>query len=318
MGVSFSGGPTPVVAGGLYVDIKLNTPLNVAIFAILLLLLSSIVATELLNIHVPYSKFAQEDAIRELPAQFLRRAFSAQMSSRKGFFILYFLPLISYVILWAIFAADNMRLFGQVAPSQTYSVLLFVGWCLTFGKRCYEVLFVHIYSGAIPIISTVLIAVGYSSAGLVTCAFANQVFGYQAFGATTVVKDSLCVIFFVIGIVVNFISHYQLRLARLRVSESNPANGKRYLSPAEIGWLFKIFICPHYVFETVMFVAWSVFGATSVHYMTAITVSCYLGLRTRATYKWYVKKGLMGDRTHQKTGLLAFTSNPLYDRKESH
>ena len=308
---------TPISVGGLYVDVPLDNSLNIAILVTLVVLLASIVATELFNIHVPYSKFAQDDAIKELPAQMLRNVFHMQINSRVGFFILYFVPLVSYIVLWIILASQNLDSIGSVAPSPTYSILLFAGWCATFGKRCLEVLFVHIYSGTIPVLSVLLIAIGYSGAGLVACAFSNQVIGYNAFDNNqndTMVKDVICVIFFILGITVNFIAHYQLRVARL-ISHNNNNNSNRqhheqkYLSPSEIGWLFKVFICPHYVFETIMFVAWSVFGATCAHYSIAIGVILYLGLRLRATYKWYVKQGLIETRRGSQQAMLLASFN---------
>ena len=284
--------PTGIQGGGMYVDVKLDTALNIGLFAFVLPVFTVMATSEYLHLHIPYSKFASEDMIQELPGNAMRKAFQAQIASRTGMFFIYIVPLLSYVILWAVYAGQNMARFGQVAPSPTYSILLFVGWMMSFSKRVFEVLFVHIYSGTIPIASSISISLGYSAAGLVTCVFANQVVGYDVFGPQTVVKDVICILFFLVGIIVNFIAHYQLRLARLRPSEEGKP--KRYMAPGEIGWLFKVFICPHYVFEIIMFAAWCIFGATCVHYCVGVGVAGYLSGRTRSTYKWYQSKGLIG------------------------
>lgn len=286
--------PTNIYAGGLYVDIRLGaTPYNTPIFGIFLAIALSIAFTEIFGIHVPYSKFAHEDAMQELPANFLKQMFRARLGARFGYFVFYFVPWLGYLIIWSAFAGENRSLFGMVAPSSTYSVLLFVGWMLTFSKRCFEVLFVHIFSGTMPLTSSVLVAIAYTGAGLACAVYANQVVGYEAFGPQTRAKDVICVICYVIGFTVNAYAHYQLRLVRLKSNDVS-ADKKRYFAPEEIGILFKWFVCPHYVFEIVMFVSWSAFGATAVHWITAITIFTYLSLRTRATYQWYVKRGLIG------------------------
>lgn len=291
--------PTGIYAGGLFVDVKLDgEPWNGAIFGILLAITVSIAATEVLQIHVPYSKFAHDDAIKELPINCLQKVFSSKLEARFGYFLFYAIPLLSYVIIWGAYAGQNKNFFGLVAPSSTYSIVAFIGWVLSFSKRCLEVLFVHIYSGSMPVLSSVLVIIAYSAAGLACAVFSNQVVGYEAFGPTTIVKDVLCVIFFFIGYIVNAIAHYQLRLVRLR---SDKQETKKYFAPEEIGILFKWFICPHYLFETIMFVAWSAFGATCVHWMTACTIVVYLSLRTRATYQWYKKKGLLGGPSSSKS-----------------
>ena len=284
---------TGIYGGGMYVDVELNVPLNAVIFSILLCLFSVMALSEVVSVHFPYSKFAKPEALGELPSTFLQKAFAIQMNSRLGMFILYFVPLLCYVIIWAVFASENVAQIGMVAPSQTYSVLLFVGWCLAFGKRCFEVLFVHVYSGKIPVLSSMMITGAYSAMGLGCAAFANQVVGYTAFDPFTRAKDICCVIFFCIGITVNFISHYQLRAVRIRQPGESADAHKKYYSPSEIGWLFKVFVCPHYIFEIVMYAAWSIFGATSVHYILGLGVFIYLSLRTRSTHKWYIDRGIV-------------------------
>jgi hypothetical protein len=301
---------TPVLGGGMYVDVQIGASAeNSVAFAFILLILVVFVGSEVTGWHVPYSKFAKEDQVNKLPLNVLQKLFAAQMGSRLGFFILYFSPIIAYIVIWSIYAGQNQSAFGQVAFSKTYSSLLFAGWLLSFSKRCLEVLFVHIYSGEIPIVSTMLIGVGYSALGLITALYTNQVIGYEAFGSRTIVKDVICIIVFFVGMTINFISHIQLRLARQRAKEM-----KRYLAPAEIGLLFRVFICPHYIFEAVGFMAWSVFGATVVHYLTGTGMLCYLSLRTRATYQWYIEKGLLNPKrktASQKVSLLS-SNNPNF------
>lgn len=287
-------------------DVGLATPDNVAVFAVLLSLLLSMVITEWMSIHAPYSKFAKPEAIEALPIKPLQKLFNARMGSRLGFFLLYFFPLVFYLIIWGVFAARNLQTIGSVAPSPGYSVILLVGWCISFAKRCFEVLFVHVYSGDIPVASTVVIAVAYSGAGLAALFFSNQVVGYVPFSPQTIAKDIICFIFYFVGITVNATAHLQLRFARTKRGDAGQGSEKKYLSPSEIGLLFRIFICPHYVFEVLLFIGWGMFGATSVHYMTCIGMLAYLSSRTRATYKWYAQKGLLRSSGSQnKTSLLS-------------
>lgn len=301
--------PSPIEGGGLYVDVPLVGATNIAVFTVMLILALTLALSEILNLHFPYSKFAAPEAIEQLPGQRVRNLFGTRISSRKGMFLIYIVPLITYLVVWGILASENMRVFGQVAPSPAYSIILLVGWCLSFSKRLFEVLFIHIYSANIPLASALMISSAYSLVGLGPLAYANQVVGYSPFSPETIVKDVICFILFFIGITVNAFSHYQLRLARMRKASIDSAvttGTKQYLAPADIGILFRIFICPHYVFEIIMFDAWCLFGATSVHYMFAAGVTCYLGFRTRSTFKWYQEKGLLNPRRsgNQNTSLL--------------
>jgi len=304
--------PTPIDAGGLFVNVGLASQANVAVFSTLLILFSLTVVAEAL-LHIPYSKFAKEDALKEMPIGGLKSVFNKQLSGRTAFFICYLAPLLSYIIMWGSFARQNMSAIGLVAPSPGYSIALFVFWLLAFGKRCFEVLFIHIFSGNMPVMSCFLISLAYSLAGLACCFFSNQVVGYELFGQETKAKDVISFILFFVGISVNGLAHYQLRLVRLK--QMDETSNKRYYSPDEIGVLFRVLICPHYVFEITVFAGMCLLGATSVHYVTFFTVLLYLGSRIRATREWYKKKGLLGKRNSQKSSLLSSTANPQFDHQ---
>ena len=83
---------TVILAGGLYVDVGWATA-TIVLFVLLTFLLASVVILEFINIHLPYSKFATEDELKQNPLQMI---FGKRVSSKAGFFILYFLPFISY------------------------------------------------------------------------------------------------------------------------------------------------------------------------------------------------------------------------------
>jgi len=282
--------PTSISAGGLFVNVSLNDPRNVAVLVFMVFVGAFFALSEHFNLHMPYSKFAREDTLGEVKLQWFQKLFRARMPSRPGFFLLYFVPFVSYLVMWIAFAVQNTRVIGAIAPSPGYSIVLLVMWLSSFFKRCVEVLFVHVYSGDIPVVSSVAIALGYSTMGVLSLFYANQVVGYTAFGTDTVVKDSIAVALYVIGFLGNFYGHYQLRVSRLKKAADG---SKRYLAPYEIGILFKWFICPHYLFEIVLFAGFALFGATTIHYIIGFGVMGYLSGRTISTYKWYASKGLL-------------------------
>ena len=107
MGSSFSQ-ITTIEGNGMYVQLQF-TPGNIAVLTVLCILLASFVLSEVFDFRVPYSKFAHEDMIQQLPVNAAKKLFRFQITNRFGWLLCYFAPLSSYIILWAIFASENMK-----------------------------------------------------------------------------------------------------------------------------------------------------------------------------------------------------------------
>ncbi len=283
-----------VEAFGLYNAIDLGG-FNLAVLIVSVVHVVVFVGFEVAS-HVPYSKFAEDEARDKLPLAAMRSVFSVHVPSRfirMGWFMLYLPALASYAGLWAYYARHNVAATGQLAPSPGYFVVCLVLWCGSFLKRCLEVLLVHRYSGTLPVLSNALIAWGYAILGLCSLVFANQVEGYSlGADSPTFAKDVVCYVAYVVGFVGNAVCHLKLRWVRDR---AEAGGGKRYLAPCEIGFPFSNnLVAPHYLFEILIFVALGCFGATLTHWMLAVGVAGYLGNRSVSTHRWYRAKGLLG------------------------
>lgn len=287
---------TTIVAGGLFVHLPATT-FNAVVLGLGIYFMLGMVGTEVTGLRVPYSKFASEDERAKAPG-FWQKLGAYQLNPKLGMFLLYLVPLVLYLALFFYYTSVNLanKDYGEdglIAPSPNYSIALCVGWSFSFTKRCLEVLFLHDYSGKMPAFATFIVGFGYTAFGLLALMASNQVGGYDE-DESTAVKDIICIIVFFIGMAVNFYSHVTLKLARRNVV-INDDGKKLYKSPAELGMLFRIFICPHYIFEMFSFVAWGIYGGTAMHWVFAATDIGYMILRTRATYHWYLKRGLIGD-----------------------
>jgi steroid 5-alpha reductase family enzyme len=184
--------------------------------------------------------------------------------SRLGMSILYGLPL----VVSTVFALPYL---GSASLPQW---IVYAAIMIHFGKRTYEVLFVHNYSGAIQPLTFVVIVVTYSLiAGMITAL--NSV-AVESIDALFVVG----IVLFLIGQVGNFY-HHKL-LADLRKSKTG------YQIPHG-GWFEKA-TCPHYFFELL---AWLGIFLLSRHLFTLlafIAMLGYLSARSVKTRQWYQKK----------------------------
>ena len=141
-----------------------------------------------------------------------------------------------------------------------------------FGKRCYECLFVHKYSGTMPLASSFFIGFFYAVTSLATCHYANMAvplskgeFPYTGF------------FLFSVGLIGNFYHHWLL--ANLR----QPGE-KKYFVPQ--GGFFVYVAAPHYFFELI---GW--FGVVLVtnHFISLLmflAMSVYLFERATAQTQW--------------------------------
>lgn len=89
------------------------------------------------------------------------------------------------------------------------------------------------------------------------------------------------VVAFLIGICGNFYHHYLL-------SKLRDDNSKEYKIPH--GALFSLVICPHYLFEIIGFLGFTMISQTLYSLCFTLGTVCYLIGRSYATRKWYLSK----------------------------
>ncbi|RWV89150.1 hypothetical protein GW17_00048716 [Ensete ventricosum] len=90
------------------------------------------------------------------------------------------------------------------------------------------------------------------------------------------------VVLFLVGITGNFYHHYLL--SKLREKKGD----KRYRIPK--GGLFRLVVCPHYLFEILGFVGVSLISQTVFAFSVAAGTVFYLMGRSYATRRWYLSK----------------------------
>ncbi|XXG42529.1 hypothetical protein AAC387_Pa01g2792 [Persea americana] len=190
-----------------------------------------------------------------------------KLSSRAGMLLLY----------TPAFVAGAASLAFYPSPSLRFWLL---SWALTihFLKRVLEVLFVHKYSGGMILDSAILISLSYFTA-TVNALYAQ----YLAEGTPEPQIDLKYagIVVFLVGIAGNFYHHYLL-------SKLREKNDKGYKIPR--GGLFNLVICPHYLFEILVFIGISCISQTV--YASSFTIGTigYLMGRSYATRKWYRTK----------------------------
>ena len=148
-----------------------------------------------------------------------------------------------------------------------------------FLKRVLEVLFVHRYSGSMPLGSALFIS-SYYLFNAVAMIYVQRL----SRGLPEPAVDLLCpgVLVFAVGAAGNFYHH--LLLSRLRAGGSD----KEYKIPR--GGLFELVACPHYLFEIVAFSGFAMISQTLYALAVAVGSLAYLAGRSSATRKWYASK----------------------------
>eukprot|EP00510_Aplanochytrium_minuta_P002989 CAMPEP_0184009962 /NCGR_PEP_ID=MMETSP0954-20121128/2922_1 /TAXON_ID=627963 /ORGANISM="Aplanochytrium sp, Strain PBS07" /LENGTH=303 /DNA_ID=CAMNT_0026289445 /DNA_START=123 /DNA_END=1034 /DNA_ORIENTATION=+ len=289
---------TEILGGGMLVQLEWSTA-NIALFSVCVITLSSLVFYECL-LGLPYSKFGKQEHIVKAPGP-IQKFFHYRISTRVAWITAYSSAALGYAILFVYYALENQERIGKYAPSETYSLILLIGWEVNFIKRVLECAFLHIFSDTVPILTFAVITFGYTHLGLLCVYFSNQVQGYEiSSGSPTFTKDILCIVGYCVGMSTNFYAHVRLRNIRKQSGQDEAI--KKYFSLEELGPLFQIFVCPQYVFEILHFVCWSIFGATAAHYLVAFGVTSYLSLRTKSTYQWYKAKGLVKRQVEDAEG----------------
>ncbi|KAL4557472.1 hypothetical protein LXL04_035650 [Taraxacum kok-saghyz] len=214
--------------------------------------------SEMIGNHLQYSKFAD---VKPSTTQ------GTKLSSRTGFLILYTPAFLAGLVSFFVFPGGGIRF-----------LLLKFAVTFHFFKRDLEVLFLHKYSGGMILGSTILISIFYLSA-----AASMIVVHYLSLGLPDPSIDLkyIGLILFLVGISGNFY-HHKL-LSKLRT-----ANEKGYKIPH--GGLFNLVICPHYLFEIIIFVGMSFISQTPLAFACTFGDSMYLIARSYETRKWYVNK----------------------------
>lgn len=157
-----------------------------------------------------------------------------------------------------------------------------------FGKRCYEVMFVHKYSGHMPIQSAITIGLYYFIESVAICYYSSRV-------APAVLGTKMLVVglaMFVGGQAGN--GYHHVLLAKLRGKEGDT----EYKVPRG-GW-FEYVAAPHYFFELL---AWCGVAFVSQHFIALLIywgMCSYLLERAMAQTAWNKKtfKNYPWDRKH--------------------
>ncbi|KAG2631764.1 3-oxo-5-alpha-steroid 4-dehydrogenase 1-like [Panicum virgatum] len=151
-----------------------------------------------------------------------------------------------------------------------------------FLKRVLEVLFVHRYSGSMPL-GTALFISSYYLFNAVAMIYVQRL----SRGLPEPAVDLLCpgVLVFAVGAAGNFYHH--LLLSRLR---AGGGGGGDKVCKIPRGGLFELVACPHYLFEIVAFFGFAMISQTVYALVVAVGSAGYLAGRSYATRKWYASK----------------------------
>ncbi|MBA0716142.1 hypothetical protein Golax_015001 [Gossypium laxum] len=191
-----------------------------------------------------------------------------KLPSRIAMATLYTPAFLAGVSSFAIFPDENLRF---LLLKSTISIHFF--------KRVLESCFLHKYSGEMGLDTmTVILSSYFISSALVIF---NQ---HLTVGLPEPPIDltNPGILLFSIGIIGNFYHHYLL--SKLRSQGPN----KEYKIPK--GGLFGFVICPHYLFEVLVFWGFAFISQTLFSFAYAMGTTFYLLGRSSATRKWYLSK----------------------------
>lgn len=142
----------------------------------------------------------------------------------------------------------------------------------------FQVLFIHQYSGNMILDSAIPITLSYFT-GTVCMIYAQ----YLTQGVPGPKLDLKVAgeVLFLVGIAGNFYHHYLL-------SKLREKGDKTYKIPK--GGLFGLVICPHYLFEIIIFIGFCLISQTLYSFLFALGTLWYLMGRSYATRRWYLSK----------------------------
>ncbi|KAJ8551600.1 hypothetical protein K7X08_021615 [Anisodus acutangulus] len=216
--------------------------------------------SEIKGKNMPYSKFFGTTKVENVEKK-------ARIESKKGMFLLYSPAFLAGVASFAIFPHEDFR-FALVCSALT----------IHFFKRVFEVLFVHKYSGSMDVEATITISASYFFS-TVTMIYGQHL--TQGFPEPSIDLKYGGFIIFLVGIICNFYHHYLLSKLRTK-------GEKEYKVPQ--GGLFNFVICPHYLFEILIFVGVSCTSQTLYAISFTLGTTLYLMGRSIATRRWYKSK----------------------------
>jgi very-long-chain enoyl-CoA reductase len=180
-------------------------------------------------------------------------------------------------LLYAPSALLGVHLLGSHGTMFSRADICAILMILHFVKRCLECLFLHKYSGTMPLATSMTIAPSYSVFCWIICAY-TQTVPDTFFSEYTL---PLGISLFVTGTAGNFYHHYLLATLR------KPGE-KGYKVPK--GGFFEYVAAPHYLFELI---AWLGVSLVSQHFLSFL---CFLGMtaylidRSIAQAEWNRKK----------------------------
>lgn len=236
----------------------------------ILLTLSSFSTQQSSTQATSYSKFAYNKKL------------NIPVSSKLGMLMIY-----SPAFIWLLTKTSNMNI-DIVSLQQRESILTL---CLVghFGKRIFETLFIHKYSGSSDGLADFFIGFYYLIMSWIIIYFLKFNENNILLSSKMLFGGISC---YIIGEIGNFYHH--LLLAQLRKSNyeitSNTETGQEDLKKVykiPTGGLFPYISTPHYLFELI---AWFGIALISQHmnaFLVFTMMSSYLGGRSKATSEWY-------------------------------
>ncbi|XP_013720964.2 very-long-chain enoyl-CoA reductase [Brassica napus] len=223
--------------------------------------------SEVRGIHLKYSKFNNNKTSSSSSPQPQKHPLGS-FSSRTGMLLLYTPAFLAAASSFFVLPSDDLRF-----------LLLKSALALHFFKRIFEVLFIHKYSGEMAIDSALTITTSYFSSTTLMLYSQNFTLGLPEPGFDL---KPLGIVMFVVGIVGNLYHH--VLLAKLRSEDGT----KQYKIPK--GGLFDTIICPHYLFEILVFWSFFMVSQTIYSFSFAMGTTFYLVGRSYATRSWYLSK----------------------------
>ncbi|TMW97740.1 hypothetical protein EJD97_005038 [Solanum chilense] len=222
--------------------------------------------SEIKGKHMQYSKFFGTIE-NENDEKKKKKKKKAKIESKLGMILLYGPSFLGGISSFAIFPNGDLR-FALVCSALS----------IHFFKRLFEVLFVHKYSGSMDVEDAIAISLSYflSTITMIYCQHLSQDFQEPSID----LKYGGYIIFLV-GIIGNFYHH--ILLSKLRTKGE-----KEYKIPQ--GGLFDFAICPHYLFEILIFVGISCTSQTLYAISFTLGTTFYLMGRSIATRRWYQSK----------------------------
>ncbi|CAD6221113.1 unnamed protein product [Miscanthus lutarioriparius] len=180
-------------------------------------------------------------------------------------------------------AAASFAVPGAVEGAR--AELLSAALAAHFLKRVLEVLFMHRYSGSMPLDTAATIASSYLlSTATMICEH------HLSHDLPDPAVDLLYpgVVVFAVGLAGNFYHHYLLSRLRADAGGGGGGDDRGYKIPR--GGLFGLVSCPHYLFEILDFFGLAMIAQTLYALAVATGTAAYLDGRSCATRRWYQSK----------------------------